>query len=351
MPNPPKRRTRTFPGSIYPIKGHLYIKFKGLTKSTGLKDNREGRQYAEQLLKQMWLKYNQLGIYSSERILISKAYEEFKKFKQNRMSKTADTCTNAYNAIVQGDYFLTIKKIEEDILTYLAKKEHSNATINTYLTHIQTFLNYCTRQKWIEQTYFKKDFKKKETITPQIWTDEELGALLHYFADANPDIKDIIELSLYTGAMISDCVNLRKSDIDFKANPVTVVWLNKIDKEKEKRPVIKYVANILARRCKSDPDVFPWTYNSRTFINKAIKKACETLEINQNRRSFQEFRVTFSNNLLKNHVEKVIVQYLMRHREGETIDKYYTTEQKVELIEHVETLFNDLVELRKPLKM
>lgn len=346
MGNIKKRRTRTFPGSIYPIKGFLYVKFKGLVKSTGLKDNREGRQLAEQILKQMWMKYNMIGIYSNDKILISKAYADFKNFKQNRSPKTSNTSDNAYNSIIQGDYFLSLQKIEMDVVNYIKNTGHSKATVNTYLTHIQTFMNYCTRQKWIEQTYFKKDFKKKEKIEVEEWTDNELQQILKYFQNVDPEVKDIIELSLYTGARISDCVNIKRSDIDFSNHPVTVKWYNKISKDEEVRPVINYVANILERRVKKSPELFRWSINNKTNINKLLSKACIKLNIERGKRSFQEFRVTFANNLLKNQIDKVIVQYLLRHHEGETIDKHYTTKQKHEVIEGVENVLNHIIEKR-----
>jgi integrase len=234
---------KSFPGSIIIDKRYntLYIKFKGKKTATGLKDTKINRKIAEAMLEKMFYDYTRLGELPGKKKLISEAFKDFLLTKINKYDKTLKCYQWAYNAVISGDYYLNNDRIESDIQKYISKTSHSAVTINNYLRHLQVFFNFCIQKKWIEYNNYKADYSKKETHTPQSYTDDEIRQIINYFDNNDPEISLLIQFMLETGARMVDCLTLTKDRIKAKS----IIWQNKITKRNEERPVTQRTIEIL----------------------------------------------------------------------------------------------------------
>ncbi|MCL5992481.1 MAG: tyrosine-type recombinase/integrase [Bacteroidetes bacterium] len=330
----PRKKHRTYPGSIFEDKGHLYIKFKGKKKSTGLKATKKGWEMSELLLEQMWMNYNKLGNLGTQRIKINDAFKEFLAFKINLYDKTRRNYQNAFKSIITDNYYLYVDKVEKDIQNYLKTTKHGAVSINTYLTNLQVFLNFCAKKKWIERTTFKSDYKKKETEREnESYSDEEIEKYLTYFRSRDNEVALLIEFMLETGARIVDCLTLTPSQI--KPEEPLIIWKNKITKNDEPRPITKKALSILQSLPKRDGQVWRWTYRGAGFLNKKLRIANKDLKIDARGRSWQEFRVTFRMKLLRRRIPKEYAMWLLRHKTPE-VTEIYTHYQQKEIMNLVE---------------
>ena len=329
------KKRRTYPGSIFVDKGKLYIKFKGKKYSTGLEPTKVGYQRAEMKLEQLWMAYNRLeNVVGIQRLRIKEAFESFLETKINRYPKTIKQYSYAYEAIITDNYFLDADRIELDIQKYLKTTGHGKVTVNTYLTNLQIFLNYCVGKSWLATNAmkFKSNYSFKDGEEEvETWTEDEVTRFIEYFREFNPEMALLIEFMCETGARKVDCLTLEPRQI--KAN--SIEWKNKKTKKPELRPITKRAREILDTLPKRGNQVWQWTYNGASHLNKLLRKACKDLEIESRGRSFQEFRSYFRMKLLKKEVPAEYVMFLMRHSSFK-VSKYYTEYKHQDVMRYVE---------------
>lgn len=318
-------RVKNVNGSIYtpPDRNIIRIKFKGKVYSTGYKNTPAGRKMAEEMLKNMVWNYNNVGIEpkKKERLRINEAFEKFIESKVNNFAKTIKLYRSAYKAIITKDYYLESDSIETDIQTYIKTTTHSNVTINTYLTHLAVFVNFCSRKKWIENINISQEYKKRqEEYDTKIWKEEEIEKILNYFKTDDNEMKLMIQLMLETGARIVDCLTLERKQIRGKM----IIWKNKKTKRPEPRPMSNKAVEILNQLGEREK-IFRWTHAGSSFCNKKLRICLKKLNIEPEGRSFQEFRSTFRMRLVKKGIPEAYIQYLMRHQRATTTWKHYTS--------------------------
>lgn len=312
-------RRRTLPGSIYADRGNLYIALKGIRYATGLKDNKEGRRRAEILLEKHWSE--QTGVKYSRIPLVSEAFKQFEKEWINRSEKTMSNYVCGFKAIVRQDFLLSEDNIREAVLDFLkapyfkkngVNERFSQVSIFDYITGFQVFLNFCYKKKWLPIINLKSDYKvKAPEIEVKEWELYEIQKLLKHLKG---QIKNLILFQMFTGARLVDALNFRQSDL--KGN--LLEFKNKITKKSEIVPVSYFIQKLLTNY------VPPVSYSGKSFLHKKLKRACIELGIEQNGRSFQEFRIYYRMFLIKKGLPEPYIQYLMRHSSLRITGKFYT---------------------------
>lgn len=329
------KKRRTYPGSIFVDKGKLYIKFKGKKFSTGLEPTKTGYQRAEMKLENLWMAFNRLDDnFNIRRVRISEAFNKFLETKINRYEKTLKQYRYAYNAIIANDYYIDADRIEIDIQNYLKTTKHGPVTINTYLTNLQIFLNYCIEKTWLPNNAakFKTNYSLKENNRPvESWNDAEVFEIIEYFKIRYPELALMIEFMTITGARKVDCLTLEPGQI----KKDSIIWKNKKTKRDEPRPITARAKEILNQLPARDNQIWQWTYNGASFLNKLLRKAIIDLGIESKGRSFQEFRSYFRMSLLKKGVPAEYVLFLMRHSSFK-VTELYTEYKYKEIMNYIE---------------
>lgn len=113
-----------------------------------------------------------------------------------------------------------------DYISHLRSSGVKNTTVNTYFRAVKVFLNYC-----IEEGYCAPDVLRKikflksdqESILPlSSWEVDEIEGLYSDKTETGLRNLCIIHLMLDAGFRVSDCVNLKVSNVSFTGNYITV---------------------------------------------------------------------------------------------------------------------------------
>jgi integrase len=230
----------------------------------------------------------------------------------------------AYELIISGDYYLEAEKIEKDVQRYVKSTNHCSVSINTFLTYLNVFVNYCIKKKWIETINIKEDYKKRVYDNEaKIYNEDEIKQLIEYFDKRDSELSLMMQFMLETGARMVDVLTLERKQIKEKE----IIWKNKKTKAPEPRPISNKAIEILEKLPERDK-IFRWTYAGSSFCSKLLREAFINVGIEQDERSFQEFRSTFRMRLAKKGIPEAYIQYLMRHNKPVTTWKYYTSFEK-----------------------
>jgi integrase len=322
-----KKKLSPYPGSLYADYGKWVVKIKGKKYHTGYDATKSTLLIAKEFHRITWLEIIG-GKTINNKMQIKDCWNEFKKYKSNKMEKTLINYELSFRRIVTENYIIDLKRIELDILKLLRDDRLSNISKADYLRQFYIFLNWCYRNKYIDDPRYLRELMPKYTITPQSWKKEEIEKLTEYFCITDPEMSILIMLMLNTGARMTDALHLEWKDI--KGN--LIIWKNKITKNEEPRPISNYVQQLI-KLLKNENKLFRWTINGSSYLNKILRDASHELKIDRNKRSFQEFRVTFRMRLKQKGMREEDIKYLLRHSQTGTTEKYYTEFYNNELIE------------------
>lgn len=93
-------------------------------------------------------------------------------------------------------------------------QENASRGVANYLRNLKAAFNQAIAWEYIEKNIFKKiTILKVQKATPEFITEEELKLICKHVTNKN--IKDMITFSFYTGARLSEVINLTFKDIDF----------------------------------------------------------------------------------------------------------------------------------------
>lgn len=331
-------RKRTFPGSIYVRNGYLYIRVGGKRFSTGLRDTQKGRQYAEALLRKIWLEG--VGLQEiSRKPSLYRAFAEFLSSKLNIMEKTRKSYIYAFKRIFLVDSRLTESEVENQVKTYVQSTTDRPTSIHINLRSIRVFLRWCVEKGWLSGYKFLRNyFPKNRTKTSKNFSDAEIDKILGYFQENNREMYNLIRFMILTGARLVDVLTLEWGQI--RENKIH--WENKITKTIEPRMFVREVVSILEEQRKISPKkVFSWKYSSASSLRRMLKKALEELGIYNPGRGFQGFRVYFRMRLLSGNFPIEYVVYLMRHSSAAITLEHYTEFLEKKIIEEAEKILEN----------
>ena len=203
-------------------------------------------------------------------------------------------------------------------------------TINSELSILKRFFNYCIDMQWIESNPFRLIKALKIPIKERyFFLDNELNMILENAGK----YKGFYEVLLHTGIRPTDCYKLAKKHL--KGRYLTL-RMNKTG-GRLSIPLSNYIIStleVLSRRCESDE-----TLLFEAFKSDRQKKNCvKTMQANftkdfvrKNNINLHTFRHTYAHNMLNKGVPKEVLQTLLGHRSIKTTEIYANWVRKEEL--------------------
>ncbi len=348
------RKKNVFPGSIFEERGQWSLKVRinnevdrnGKPKytkiTTRLPATPENRKLVEKKREQIHV---QKFLPKQDDRKVIRLQEAFELFLQTKdlLPKTRRNYQLAFDIISRKqNYLLTIDNLEEDVLYFknrtAVQRNYSAVTINTYLRCFQVFLNFCTERKFLEQTKFKAQFGKREVKKEvQIFTDEEVTAILNDCAEHDKELGLLVGLMVETGARPVDALNLKCSEVDL-ANGI-VNWYNKITKNIEPTPVSARAREVLQEALTLAGErerVFRWQHASLSRVTDRLNASMKRVGVEKNGRSFKNFRTTFKFRI--RHLPFEFQMRLMRHSSPDVTLGHYTFYDNSEIRERLDTV-------------
>ena len=112
-----------------------------------------------------------------------------------------------------------------DYLLYLSSKKYSPSSINRHLSAIRSYYAYLLKEKVVKSSPFKTIHgPKKEKKLPNYLKYQEFIDLIGSLGDTSLDMRNrmILELLFATGVRVSELVNIKLTDINFKEREIKV---------------------------------------------------------------------------------------------------------------------------------
>lgn len=236
--------------------------------------------------------------------------------------------------------------------SYLVQNNYEINTINKKINSLQSFNQFLIENNYITEKVvdLKKDKAKLAAGSEkevEVFTDIEIEKLLFYIQSEFVSSRDrlIILLLQYTGARVSELVNIKLKDIDILAMNLTIAW-GKGGKRREipmKCEVIDAIKEYLEGERKDSKFVesqfLILTKRSGKMDRDAINKILSKMEQHLNIRMHpHKFRHTFCTTLIKMGVELTTVAKLAGHSSIQTTASFYVNTSKQDKRQAVELL-------------
>lgn len=249
--------------------------------------------------------------------LTKEAYEIDIKDFQTFLKQTGD------------DDFLHVELNDARIyLSHLTDKEYSRTSISRKISSLRAFYQFLLQNEIVKENPFSYlSMKKKGLQLPKFFYSKEMDALFEEAEGTDPlDYRNmaLLEVLYGTGIRVSECKNLRLSDVDFDLSILYI--LGKGNKERyvpfgefAKNALLAYFDNgrdVLMNKYQKDHDYIfvnrlgdPITPEGITYaLNQIIKKSSLTAKI-----SPHMLRHTFATHMLNNGADMRTVQELLGH--------------------------------------
>jgi len=151
----------------------------------------------------------------------------------NKLQKFCDTKSNLPEILyeLKNDKLDPVELLD-DFYTYMSHQQIRNRTIIGYLSIVKDYLNFHGMHIYAE------DIKQKfRTPKPDVFFEEGLtkSILNRLLQNCVPKLRVAILLACSSGMRIGEIVQLRRSDIDFTTNPVTIRVRRDTTKTRETR--------------------------------------------------------------------------------------------------------------------
>lgn len=211
-------------------------------------------------------------------------------------------------------------------LAYLNDQNYSRNTISRKIASLRSFYQYLLREEVIEENPFTYvHLKKKTAKLPRFFYEKEMQALFDAVAGEKPlDLRNrsLLEVLYGSGLRVSECANLKLSDIDWSGEVLLV--LGKGNKERyapfshhAKAALTEYLGNGRPQLMKKTDHDYVFV-NSRGgaltprgveyILDQVIKKSSLDSQIHPHM-----LRHTFATHLLNNGADMRTVQELLGH--------------------------------------
>ena len=203
-------------------------------------------------------------------------------------------------------------------------------TINSDLSILKRFFNYCIDMQWIESNPFRLIKALKIPIKERyFFSDIELNMILENAGK----YKAFYEVLLHTGIRPTDCYKLAKKHLQRR---YLTLRMNKTG-GRLSIPLSNYIVStleVLSGHCEADE-----TLLFEAFKSDRQKKNCvKTMQANftvdfvrKNNINLHTFRHTYAHNMLNKGVPKEVLQTLLGHRSIKTTEIYAIWVRKEEL--------------------
>ena len=154
--------------------------------------------------------------------------------EKNLSSNTVDNyrrdivqfCNYFYKSINNSDFKIS-EHINSEIFTkyikHLKLKEYKTSTMNRKISSLKNYVNFLEEEKMIEFNPLKyMKLPKNPRKIPKTINDSDIDILLNNNDKLNIREKTIIELMYATGLRVSELINLKFNDINFKSMTIRV---------------------------------------------------------------------------------------------------------------------------------
>ena len=219
-------------------------------------------------------------------------------------------------------------KYQSNIDDYIPKL--TPKTINSELSILKRFFNYCIDMQWIESNPFRLIKALKIPIKERyFFSDIELNMIIENAGK----YKAFYEVLLHTGIRPTDCYKLAKKHLQGR---YLTLRMNKTG-GRLSIPLSNYIIStleVLSRRCESEDSLFFEAFKSDRQKKNCVKmmQANFTKDfVSKNNINLHTFRHTYAHNMLNKGVPKEVLQTLLGHRSIKTTEIYANWVRKEEL--------------------
>jgi integrase len=293
-------------------------------KSTGKFTKKEAK-HAEAMERQKLMEQASLTPQElSARTLLSEAIEQVHQTRWKNNKDGKQSRARALRLIILiGD--VEVGSINEDVVrTLIFKLETTkvkSATVNRYLEVLKTILRY-KRQEW-EFIHLKKQPKGRirvldkyeEQKAIKLLRETEHTSRRHFY----PEIADLVEILLDTGARLSEMLNLRYDDVNYETNLISI-WINKGDRPRS-IPMTGRVRTILKAR-QTTNKIKPFTVTIYQ-AGKAWAWVRDTMHLDKDTEFvLHALRHTCATRLVNKGVDLYVVKEWLGHSSIQVTERY-----------------------------
>ena len=200
------------------------------------------------------------------------------------------------------------------------------------------FLNWASEEdtQYVPKKYYIKQYKRtvSKNIRPP-YTEEEYLMFIDYFENKtkHKEMSLLLQFLWNTGARISETINIKICDIDFKNN--YIIMQNKIFKGQQETLLLtdetkEIIEKIISLKRSKNDKLFSWS--SKATPIKILEKVESKLEIKIRGRGFHGFRRGFADRLFESGFDMPEIQEAMRHRTINTTLEHYKSFNKTNII-------------------
>ena len=220
-----------------------------------------------------------------------------------------------------------IKKVpdvitEDDIKDFLAHKMSDDSVSSASIALIKSAMKFCYNEI-LNRNFSLVKTPRSSRGLPVVLTKKEIKEILDN--TEYPKHRLLIELLYSTGLRLSECINLRYSDLDLNED---IGWVRMGKGSKDRIFIISemFREDLLDyKETKGGKDEFIFSVNGRKMsprgIQHAIKTAVERTNINKEIH-VHTFRHSFATHLLENGVDIRKIQKLLGHTNLQTTQIY-----------------------------
>lgn len=326
-------------GSVFEYRGKLRVKIRMpneydaqgkpryLVKPTPFADTPRGRQYAKQILDDLYFELYHGHTSSPTSVRAPLVAEMFAKFldHKTRMHATERNYRIAYERIIRGNYPVSYERLEEDVKTFVrTATELRPASVNTYLRQIAAFFNWMSLEHDVKvpQRLIDRYGMRAKTLVLD-FSDEEVERMLGH--ESGDEFTLMLTVMVETGARPVDVLTLDWDQVNLAEGIVT--WKNKISKRPEPRPISKRAKGALEAVRDMHPDrtkVFRWAHSSLSRLTRTFASRLAACGIEQQGRTLKHLRTTFKRRLMAKGLPFEVQMYLMRHQSADVTLGNYT---------------------------
>lgn len=253
--------------------------------------------------------------------------EKYKEWLQNIRRLSPNTIRVYIERIKVISKNLDLENLtEEKINKFLSDftKDKSKSTLNGYINVISSFLKFQKKDIPIPKVVTVKN-KRPEHITNKEFHERVIPILEYYFEKDVLKMKALLTFMFYTGARVSDIVNLKRTDMDFE-NKYVFFKHGKGEKEREV-PLLTIVVDIANKYFITESEkqnAFNITESALRQKVKKIKDILGDIEITPHtfRHSFAIWYLNEFDGNIRN------LQKLMGHNDIKTTTRYLEIKNK-----------------------
>jgi integrase len=212
-----------------------------------------------------------------------------------------------------------VETITQETLSKLVRslraQGRSVATINRYLSTLQTTLKVLRVKADVDFTVFRK---KERNGRIRIISFQEEDRLISLLSESDPDIAELVVVLVDTGLRLSEALNLDCRAISLPEALITV-WQPKNDKPRSV-PMTTRVREIFTRRCSQGNPPFPLDDNHVKYV---WRKARQTMGL-ENDKEFviHALRHTCASRLVQKGVDLYVVKEWLGHSSIQVTERY-----------------------------